>query len=75
MLAYDKGYGRLYVSAESGVITIFNEKGRGLEKAAESLFVLGAHTVAVDEHTHRVYWPLQNVNGKPLLRITIPSDK
>src|SRR5258708_2295713 len=75
VLAYDKGYGRLYVSAESGVITICDEKGRGLEKVAESLFVPGAHTVAVDERTHRVYWPLQNLNGRPVLRITIPSDK
>ena len=34
-----------------------------------------AHTVAVDSRNHRVYWPLQNVGGKPVLRITVPTDK
>jgi DNA-binding beta-propeller fold protein YncE len=75
VLAFDKAYGRLYVSAESGIISIFDERARTLEKVAEGLFVPNAHTVAVDQRTHRVYWPLQNVNGKPVLRITIPSDK
>ena len=75
VLAFDKVYRRLYVATESGVISIFDESGRNLEKLAEGLFVPGAHTVAVDERTHRVYWPLQSVNGKPVLRITVPSDR
>src|SRR5438128_10554004 len=75
VLAFDKGFGRLYVSAESGVISIFDERGRNLEKIGEGLFAANAHTVAVDQSTHRVYFPLQNVNGKPVLRIAIPSDK
>jgi len=75
VLAFDAGLHRLYVSAESGVISIFDERGRGLEKVAEGFFAADAHTVAVDSRTHRVYWPLQNVNGKPVLRITIPTDK
>ena len=28
-----------------------------------------AHTVCVDPDTHLVYFPLQNVNGHPVLRI------
>ncbi len=35
VLAFDKGFGRLYVSAESGIITIFDERGRNLEKVGE----------------------------------------
>jgi YVTN family beta-propeller protein len=75
VLALDKGFGRLYVSAESGIVTIFDERGRNLEKVGEGFFAANAHTVAVDQRTHRVYFPLQNVKGKPVLRVAVPSDK
>ena len=75
VLAFDKGYGRLYVATESGVISVFDERGRNLKKSGEGFFAPNAHTVAVDQRTHRVYFPLQNINGKPVLRIAIPSDK
>ena len=75
VLAFDRGFGRLYVSAESGVISIFDERGKNLEKIGEGFFAANAHTVAVDQRTHRVYFPLQNVGGKPVLRIAVPSDK
>jgi len=75
VLAFDKEFGRLYVSAESGVITIFDARGRNLEKVGEGFFASNAHSVAVDSRTHRVYFPLQNVGGKPMLRIAVPSDK
>ena len=75
VLAFDAILGRLYVSAESGVVSIFDEHGRSLEKIGEGFFAANAHTVAVDQRTHRIYFPLQNVNGKPVLRIAVPSDK
>ena len=75
VLAFDKGLNRLYVSAESGIISVFDERGRNLEKVGEGFFAPDAHTVAVDPSTHRVYLPLQNVGGKPVLRIALPSDK
>ena len=75
VLAFDFGLHRLYVSAESGNITIFDEQDRGLKEVFKGFFAANAHTVAVDSRTHRVYWPLQNVGGKPVLRITIPTDK
>ena len=75
VLAFDPGLQRLYVSAESGVISIFDERDRGLEKIGEGLFAPVAHSVAVDPSTHRVYFPLQSINGKPVLRIAVPSDK
>jgi hypothetical protein len=74
VLAFDKVLGRLYVSAESGIISTFDERGRNLEKVGEGLFAPNAHSVAVDSRTHRVYFPLQNVRGKPILRIALPSD-
>jgi YVTN family beta-propeller protein len=75
VLAFDETFGRLYVSAESGIISIFDERGKNLEKIGEGPFAANAHSVAVDPRTHRVYFPLQNVGGKPMLRIAVPSDK
>lgn len=75
VLALDMGLGRLYVSAESGIVSIFDEHGRNLEKIGEGFFAPNAHSVAVDSRTHRVYFPLQSVSGKPVLRIALPSDK
>jgi len=75
VLAFDKDLARLYVSSESGVISVFDESGRSLQKVGEGFFAPNAHSVAVDSRTHRVYFPLQNVGGKPILRITQPSDK
>ena len=75
VLAFDPSLRRLYVSAESGIVTVFDERDRGLQKVGEGLFAPNAHSVAVDSNTHRVYFPLQNVNGKPVLRIAAPSDK
>jgi len=75
VLAFDTSLHRLYVSAESGNISIFDERDRSLQKVFVGFFAGNAHTVAVDSRTHRVYWPLQNVSGKPVLRITLPTDK
>ena len=75
VLAFDKAFGRLYVSAESGVISIFDERGKSLVRIGEGFFAANAHTVAVDQRTHRVYFPLQNIGGKPVLRIAVPTDK
>ena len=33
-----------------------------------------AHTVSVDPLTHLVYFPLQNLNGHPVLRIMTPAE-
>jgi len=72
VLAFDRGLNRLYVSAESGTLTIFDVRGRGLVKVGEDFFAPKAHSVAVDSRTHRVYLPLENVGGKPVLRIAEP---
>ena len=75
MLAFDAVLRRAYVAAESGVITILEERDRGLDKVAEVFFVLKAHSVAVDSGSPHVFFPLQNLNGKPVLRIAVPTDK
>jgi DNA-binding beta-propeller fold protein YncE len=71
VLAFDPGLKRLYVSAESGNVTVFREQGKALE-ADGSFFMPYAHTVSVDPQTHLVYFPLQNIDGHPVLRIMEP---
>jgi DNA-binding beta-propeller fold protein YncE len=72
VLAFDPGLKMLYVSAESGDVRVFQENGKSL-KALGQVSMPHAHTVSVDPDTHLVYFPLQNVNGKPVLRIMEPA--
>jgi DNA-binding beta-propeller fold protein YncE len=68
VLAYDPVLKRLYVSAESGTVTIFQSHGKSLGLLG-SLEMPHAHTVSVDPKTHLVYFPLENIDGHPILRI------
>lgn len=72
VLAFDPGLKKLYVSAESGTVAVFHVDGRILVSEG-TLMMPHAHTVSVDPETHLVYFPLQNVNGRPLLRIMEPT--
>lgn len=72
VLAYDPGWRRVYVSSESGGVTVLSEVdgGDGVELHRDGdLTMPHAHTVSVDPRTHLVYFPLQDVNGRPVLRI------
>lgn len=73
VLAFDQDLGRLYVSSESGVVSVFDEENGEVKKVGESYLAPGAHSVAVDQKTHLVYFPLENLHGKPMLRIMKPS--
>ncbi len=73
VLAFDPGLKRLYVSAESGNVSVFQEDGQKLRLLGQ-FEIPHAHTVAVDPATHLVYLPLENVGGHPLLRIMKPSN-
>src|SRR3954469_9307945 len=73
VLAFDSGLRRLYVSAESGDVAVFQEQGRSLRKLGQAHLADAAHTVAVDPKTHLVYFPLQSgSNGTPQLLIMKP---
>ncbi|HZT42479.1 MAG TPA: YncE family protein [Chthonomonadaceae bacterium] len=73
VLAFDPSLKRLYVSSESGTVSVFEEKGAALVPLG-NIFAPNAHTVSVDSRTHRVYLPLKNVGGRPVLRILEPSQ-
>lgn len=71
VLAFDPGLGRLYVSAESGTVTVLQEANRDLRQLGQ-FYMPHAHTVSVDPKSHLVYFPLENIDGRPLLRIMQP---
>ena len=71
VLAFDADLKMLYVSAESGTVTVLRETGHDLQTVGQCSMP-HAHSVSVDQATHLVYFPLENVAGKPLLRIMRP---
>jgi YVTN family beta-propeller protein len=73
VLAYDPGLGYLYVAAESGIVSVFEAKARQVSKLADLRLGPNAHVVAVDPETHKTYFPLQNLDGRPILRIMRPG--
>jgi DNA-binding beta-propeller fold protein YncE len=72
VLAWDPGWRRLYVASESGVVSAFEADGSVL-RALGDYRAPRAHSVSVDPTTHRVYLPLENVNGRPMLRVMAPG--
>lgn len=74
VLAFDPGLSRLYVSAESGNVTVLQESNRSVHRLGQ-FHMPHAHTVSVDPKSHLVYFPLENVDGHPLLRIMRPAEK
>lgn len=68
VLAWDPDWRRLYVAAEGGVLSAFWLNGTTLTPVGE-LRLPHAHTVSVDPRTHRIYLPLENIDGRPVLRI------
>jgi len=72
-LAFDPGLGLLYVAAESGSVSVFARRGQRLESRGH-LVMPHAHTVCVDPSSHLVYFPLESVGGRPVLRIMKPTS-
>jgi DNA-binding beta-propeller fold protein YncE len=74
VLSFDSGLKQLYVSAESGDVWVYRENGKNLT-AVGNFSMPHAHTVCADPKTHLVYFPLQNIDGHPVLRIMAPVEK
>lgn len=73
VLALDPGKSWLYVAGESGVVSIFDVMADLPVKIGEGFLADNAHTLAVDAATHRVFLPLRNVAGQPVLRVMEPE--
>jgi len=72
VLAWDPAWRRLYVASESGVLSSFWVVGDTLLPLGD-LRAPHAHSVSVDPRTHRVYLPLESVEGRPVLRVLAPT--
>ncbi len=72
VLAWDAGWRRLYVASESGIVSAFWAAGDTLLPLGDEM-IPHAHSVSVDPRTHRIYLPLENINGKPILRVLAPA--
>lgn len=69
VLSYDPGLKRLYVATESNIVSIFQLRDEVLTKLEDLRVASRAHTVSVNPENHEVYLPLQNVNGRSVLRV------
>lgn len=74
VLSIDASKGWLYVSAESGDVTIWDINQPGTALVGHVHPGDNAHTVAADPATHRVFFPLpQGTGATPVLRVMRPS--
>ena len=74
VLAFDQSLGWLYVAGESGQVSLFKVNGQTVTALGTAWLGANAHVVAVDPATHEAYFPLKEVQGKPVLRITLPRS-
>jgi YVTN family beta-propeller protein len=72
VLALDPVLHRLYVAAESGILTVVDVGPPTPRRQASGYAGPNAHSVAVDPDTHIVYLPLTSVGGRPVLRELCP---
>jgi hypothetical protein len=70
VLAFDPGLQRLYAASETGTVAVFAVAAdRAVTEIGRGFLGRSAHSVAVDPVSHRVYFPLENVGGHPVLRV------
>ncbi|MET8541219.1 ABC transporter permease [Kitasatospora sp. NPDC004799] len=66
---------RLYVAAESGWLTVLDNRDRHLTVTSRARLADGAHVVTVDPASHRGYYPLPHgSDGHPALVAYQPSQ-
>lgn len=73
VLAYDPSLHLLYVAGETGVASMFRVQAGAVSKLGDGYIGPNAHVVAVDQLTHRSYFPLKNLSGLTMLRILEPK--
>jgi DNA-binding beta-propeller fold protein YncE len=68
VLAHDPGAGRVYVAAESGWVSIFDQDHGKLTLKGSAHLADGAHSLALNPTTHHTYFPIpKGPNGSPVL--------
>ncbi len=69
VLSVDRRRGLLFVASESGIVSVYRLRGRGLVLASQDFLGFRAHSILADPRTHLLYLPLENLDGRPVLRI------
>ena len=72
VLAFDSESRDLYVASESGIVSAFQLERGTVTEIGEVYFAAHAHSVSVDEETRLVFFPLQDIGGRPVLRVMEP---
>ncbi|MCC8404440.1 YncE family protein [Paraburkholderia sp. MMS20-SJTN17] len=72
VLAFDPALRMAYVAGEAGVVSMFSVGAPGVRKIGDGRVGPNAHVVTVDAQTHRSWFPLKDVDGRPVLRIMAP---
>ncbi|MCE5289040.1 MAG: YncE family protein [Nocardiaceae bacterium] len=67
VIVYDPAEHRIYVAAESGWVSAFEQKAGHTEVLGFAFMGEGAHTVALDPQNHHTYFPLLTAAGPQLL--------
>ena len=71
-VAFDPGLRRIYVTCESGAITVIQEDDANHFRKLENFPVQpGVHTLVVDVTTHRLYAPEAEQDGRDVSRILV----
>ena len=74
VLAYDAAAKRVYVAAESGWLSVFDQDHGHLTERGSAYLADGAHSLALDPATHHSYIPIpKDHNGSPVLREYEPT--
>lgn len=74
VLAVDAGMNRLYVAAESGNLSTFDIAHPEAPASLGDVFVAGgAHSVAVDPVSHRLYFTIADFKGHTIVRVLAPK--
>lgn len=69
-VAYDPGLQRIYATGRWGLMSVIQQDGADAYRALEPVHLhLGAHTLAVDPVTHRVYAAYASLIGAPRLAV------
>lgn len=75
VLAIDPVAARLYVASESGSLSTYSIVTPEAPHSLGDVYVAaGAHTVAVDPVSHRLYFALSDLNGRAVLRVLAPKS-
>ncbi len=73
-VAYDAGLRRIYATGKSGVLSVILQDGPDRYRASDSIKLhYGAHTLAVDPVTHRVYVAYASLIIAPRLAVFDPA--